>query len=63
MVSFQHGDKESQLQVLLDNHRYKTLVESFPSLRAIIIEFLANAVKRVTRLLDLNDCRLKFFSV
>jgi hypothetical protein len=56
MVSFQHGDKESQLQVLLDNHRYKTLVESFPSLRAIIIEFLANAVKRVTRLLDLNDC-------
>ena len=35
------------MEVLLDNHRYKTLVESFPVLRSAVIEFLAKTMDKV----------------
>ena len=60
-ISFflQHGDKDTQMEVLLDNHRYKTLVDNFPTLRSAVIEFMSKAMKEV--MMAHSKLAFKFF--
>ena len=54
-VQFQHGDKESQLKLLLDKQRCRCLVENFLDLCSAVLEFFNQAITEVSQLLWLSN--------